>query len=180
MPDIGTADGLPVVVWIHGGGYEYYSHVIALLAVDNSSRRYDSGNVTAYPPADLVTDSQNRAIAVSIQYRLGAFGKVRLPCQFSAYWNILKAFWLVLPWRERVRWMPGCVRIPRAFQEHFSHLIFGIVDQNFALQWVQKYVRAGIVPIEFSIWLNATIDVTDLVCTSLGCRLVASDLGFGH
>jgi hypothetical protein len=26
VPDIGTADGLPVVVWIHGGGYGYRSH----------------------------------------------------------------------------------------------------------------------------------------------------------
>lgn len=65
-----------MVVWIHGGGYGYHSYAIALI-IDTSMRRYESGSVTLYPPADLVTDSQNRAIAVSIQYRLGAFGKVR-------------------------------------------------------------------------------------------------------
>jgi len=55
VPNIGTATGLPVVVFIHGGGYE-------------------QKNAALYPPAELVADSQNRAIALSIQYRLGAFG----------------------------------------------------------------------------------------------------------
>ncbi|KIM92462.1 hypothetical protein PILCRDRAFT_57046 [Piloderma croceum F 1598] len=57
---------LPVVVWIHGGGY-------------------DLGGAAMYPQASLVADSQNRAIAVTIQYRLGAFGNVCPPFQFSVY-----------------------------------------------------------------------------------------------
>ncbi|KIM79125.1 hypothetical protein PILCRDRAFT_568262 [Piloderma croceum F 1598] len=55
VPDIGMVDGLPVVVWIHGGGYQ-------------------EGNIATLPHADLVTDSQNHVIVVYIQYRLGAFG----------------------------------------------------------------------------------------------------------
>ena len=75
VPDIKTADELPVVVFIHGGGYEYRSHSHCAF-IDNFRFRYKGGNISLYPQADLVTESQNHAIAVFMQYRLGAFGKV--------------------------------------------------------------------------------------------------------
>ncbi|KZP26483.1 alpha beta-hydrolase [Athelia psychrophila] len=55
VPNFGTASELPVVVFIHGGGYV-------------------SGSVAAYPQTDLTVDSGNNAIVVLIQYRLGVFG----------------------------------------------------------------------------------------------------------
>ncbi|KAI0315765.1 alpha/beta-hydrolase [Amylostereum chailletii] len=51
----GRGAPLPVVVWIHGGGY-------------------DSGNVSLYPLQTFVHDSNYSLISVGIQYRLGAFG----------------------------------------------------------------------------------------------------------
>jgi len=86
VPEIGTAVGLPVVVWIHGGGYS-------------------QGNISQYPGQNLVTDSHNRVIAVTIQYRLGAFG-------FLAGHEV----------------------------QTRGALNAGLLDQNFALQWIQKYV----------------------------------------
>ncbi|KAL0579413.1 hypothetical protein V5O48_002584 [Marasmius crinis-equi] len=47
--------GLPVVVWIHGGGYVF-------------------GNASQFQAADLVRDSANSVVSVVIQYRLGLFG----------------------------------------------------------------------------------------------------------
>ncbi|PBK93167.1 alpha/beta-hydrolase [Armillaria gallica] len=46
---------LPVVVWIHGGGYV-------------------TGSAIEFPGNDLVRESGDRVIAVVIQYRLGLFG----------------------------------------------------------------------------------------------------------
>ncbi|KAK0239582.1 Alpha/Beta hydrolase protein [Armillaria nabsnona] len=46
---------LPVVVWIHGGGYV-------------------TGGANEFPGNDLVRESGDRVIAVVIQYRLGLFG----------------------------------------------------------------------------------------------------------
>ncbi|KAF8442075.1 Alpha/Beta hydrolase protein [Boletus edulis BED1] len=50
-----TVGGLPVLVWIHGGGYE-------------------EGYAAWYNGADLIIDSLNTVVVVVIQYRLGAFG----------------------------------------------------------------------------------------------------------
>ncbi|KAG8212819.1 Carboxylesterase [Butyriboletus roseoflavus] len=50
-----TIGGLPVLVWIHGGGYE-------------------AGYAAEYNGADLLADSLNTMVVVVIQYRLGAFG----------------------------------------------------------------------------------------------------------
>ncbi|KIM79128.1 hypothetical protein PILCRDRAFT_74653 [Piloderma croceum F 1598] len=94
VPDIGMVDGLPVVVWIHGGGYGYHSHHLG-------------GNISVFPQEDLVVDSQNHVIVVSIQYRLGAFG-------FLAGPSVKKS----------------------------GALNAGLLDQHFALQWVQQYYLA--------------------------------------
>ncbi|KAH7928320.1 alpha/beta-hydrolase [Leucogyrophana mollusca] len=50
-----TTGGLPVVVWIHGGGYV-------------------SGYSASYDGADLLNHSSNGVVAVVLQYRLGVFG----------------------------------------------------------------------------------------------------------
>jgi len=49
------AGGLPVVVWIHGGGYIL-------------------GSANLYNGADLIINSNYGVITVVIQYRLGLFG----------------------------------------------------------------------------------------------------------
>ncbi|KAG9225175.1 hypothetical protein CCMSSC00406_0007414 [Pleurotus cornucopiae] len=46
---------LPVIVWIHGGGYI-------------------SGSAASSNGADLISEAKNGVVAVSIQYRLGIFG----------------------------------------------------------------------------------------------------------
>ncbi|KAH7906752.1 Alpha/Beta hydrolase protein [Hygrophoropsis aurantiaca] len=50
-----TGGGLPVVFWIHGGGY-------------------DSGSAAAYNGTDLIMEAEGGVIVVVTQYRLGAFG----------------------------------------------------------------------------------------------------------
>ncbi|KAG9310069.1 Alpha/Beta hydrolase protein [Chiua virens] len=83
---VNPAAGLPVVVWIHGGGY-----------VSLSGDFYDGSK--------LVFQSQNSVISVVINYRLGLFG-----------------------------FLPGqAVKSGGAPNA-------GLLDQNFALQWVQQHV----------------------------------------
>ncbi|KAG9316092.1 Alpha/Beta hydrolase protein [Chiua virens] len=81
-----SAGGLPVLVWIHGGGYE-----AGYAAEDNG--------------ADLLADSLNTMVVVVIQYRLGAFGFLS--------GNEIKA--------------QGALNA-------------GLLDQTFALQWVQDHI----------------------------------------
>ncbi|KAI9457054.1 Alpha/Beta hydrolase protein [Boletus coccyginus] len=79
--------GLPVLVWIHGGGYGL-------------------GYAAQYNGVDLVADSLNTVVVVVvIQYRLGAFGFLS--------GNEIKA--------------QGALNA-------------GLLDQAFALQWVQDYI----------------------------------------
>jgi hypothetical protein len=52
---VAMAGGLPVIVWIHGGGYI-------------------QGSANLYNGADLIMDSNYGVITVVIQYRLGLFG----------------------------------------------------------------------------------------------------------
>ncbi|KAI0475603.1 alpha/beta-hydrolase [Xylariaceae sp. FL0804] len=82
-----SSAGLPVLVWIHGGGYGF-------------------GNGTQ-DMTEIINANDNGFLAVSIQYRLGAFG-------FLA--------------SEEVR-SDGVVNA-------------GLLDQMFALQWVQTYISA--------------------------------------
>ncbi|KAF9064636.1 Alpha/Beta hydrolase protein [Rhodocollybia butyracea] len=46
---------LPVLVWIHGGGYAF-------------------GDAAMYPGSDIITEAHNEIVLVIIQYRLGVFG----------------------------------------------------------------------------------------------------------
>ncbi|KAJ7507092.1 Alpha/Beta hydrolase protein [Mycena galericulata] len=94
-----TKDLLPVVVYIHGGGY-------------------DAGSATLYPVHDFVTLSDFGVVAVAVQYRLGVFGF--LPGKKIKDWGDLNA---------------------------------GLLDQNFALQWVQKHISSfGGDPTKVTIW----------------------------
>ncbi|KAJ6462025.1 Alpha/Beta hydrolase protein [Mycena vitilis] len=54
-PAVNSTASLPTIVWIHGGGYVL-------------------GSASQYNGADLVQDSNNEAVVVVIQYRLGLFG----------------------------------------------------------------------------------------------------------
>jgi carboxylesterase type B len=85
VPNIATADGLPVMVYIHAGGHVYHSYLAVCLLIDHFLQRYQTGNISGYPQANLIADSQNRVITVFMQYRLGAFGNVSLLLRFHVY-----------------------------------------------------------------------------------------------
>ncbi|KIJ62991.1 hypothetical protein HYDPIDRAFT_93630 [Hydnomerulius pinastri MD-312] len=94
-----TAGGLPVVVWIHGGGYV-------------------SGYAANYDGTDLIKNSGYGVVSVVIQYRLGLFGF--LSGNEVAEGGALNA---------------------------------GLLDQNAALEWVQKYISTfGGDPAKVTIW----------------------------
>ncbi|KAI0173305.1 putative carboxylesterase [Hypoxylon sp. FL1284] len=80
-----NATNLPVLVWIHGGGYSVFGAV--------------------YDPSDWLNANDNGFIVVEMQYRLGAFGYLASPD--------VKAN---------------------------GQLNAGLLDQRFALEWVQQYI----------------------------------------
>ncbi|GLB44902.1 putative type-B carboxylesterase lipase family protein [Lyophyllum shimeji] len=84
---------LPVVVWIHGGGY-----------MSGSASGFNGADI--YDGKDLIRESNNGVVVVVIQYRLGVFG--------------------FLPGKEVKK--NGALNV-------------GLLDQQFALQWVQKNIR---------------------------------------
>ncbi|KAG1838524.1 Alpha/Beta hydrolase protein [Suillus subalutaceus] len=91
--------GLPVVVFIHGGGYI-------------------EGAASEFSGADLIIDSSYGVITVLVQYRLGLFG-----------------------------FLPG-----EAVKEGGA-LNAGLLDQKYALQWVQSYISSfGGDPTKVTIW----------------------------
>ncbi|KAG2751792.1 alpha/beta-hydrolase [Suillus brevipes Sb2] len=93
------AGGLPVVVWIHGGGYI-------------------EGAASTFNGADLIKESNYGVVTVLVQYRLGLFGFLS---------------------GEAVK--------------QGGALNAGILDQNYALQWVQAYIsNFGGDPTKVTIW----------------------------
>jgi len=89
---------LPVVFWIHGGGYE-------------------AGNADM-TGEDLVHNAQDGIVAVLIQYRLGVFGFL------------------------------GGAEVAKN-----GNVNAGLLDQQFALQWVQQHIsKFGGDPNEVTIW----------------------------
>ncbi|KAI5117711.1 hypothetical protein M0805_003200 [Coniferiporia weirii] len=91
--------GLPVVVWIHGGGYVF-----------GGAAQYDGG--------DLIKDANGGVVVVEIQYRLGLFG-----------------------------FLPGS-----KMKKHGA-LNAGLLDQEFALKWVQQHIsNFGGDPKKVTIW----------------------------
>ncbi|THH19417.1 hypothetical protein EW146_g1764 [Bondarzewia mesenterica] len=90
---------LPVVFWIHSGGY-------------------DGGNNSAFPVQDFVKQSNYGVVSVQVQYRLGLFG-----------------------------FMPG------QQVKDGGDLNVGLLDQQFALQWVQDHIASfGGDPQKVTIW----------------------------
>ncbi|KAL7928897.1 Alpha/Beta hydrolase protein [Trichoderma chlorosporum] len=79
------AENLPVLVWIHGGGYSVFS--------------------ATYDPSAMIETNNNSFIVVEIQYRLGAFGQ-----------------------------------LASAEVHQHGKLNAGLLDQRFALEWVQKHI----------------------------------------
>ncbi|KAK0482566.1 Alpha/Beta hydrolase protein [Armillaria novae-zelandiae] len=95
----GPGKSLPVVVWIHGGGYFL-------------------GSASSFDGNNLIRESGNGIVAMIIQYRLGLFG-------FLAG-ETVKAN---------------------------GRLNAGLLDQQFALQWVQEHIaKFGDDPSGVTIW----------------------------
>ncbi|EPS95764.1 hypothetical protein FOMPIDRAFT_1032719 [Fomitopsis schrenkii] len=96
---IPSGANLPVVVWIHGGGYI-------------------AGAANTFTGQDIIKESDYGVVTVIIQYRLGLFG-------FLAGSEV-KA--------------NGALNV-------------GLLDQNFALQWVQEHITSfGGDPTRVTIW----------------------------
>ncbi|KAF4614038.1 hypothetical protein D9613_008113 [Agrocybe pediades] len=96
---LGQRKNLPVVFWIHGGGYIL-------------------GSATGFDGNDLIRESGEGVVVVVIQYRLGVFGF--LPGQKVKDGGALNA---------------------------------GLLDQQFALKWVQEHIRDfGGNPNKVTIW----------------------------
>ncbi|KXN84321.1 Lipase 4 [Leucoagaricus sp. SymC.cos] len=92
-------ENLPVIVWIHGGGYM-------------------AGSAFGFDGDDLIREAGGGVVAVIIQYRLGVFGF--LPGQKVHDGGVLNA---------------------------------GLLDQQFALRWVQQHIRKfGGDPAKVAIW----------------------------
>ncbi|KAJ7909694.1 Alpha/Beta hydrolase protein [Mycena leptocephala] len=90
---------LPVLVWIHGGGYL-------------------AGQASAYNGEDVINQSNRGLVVVLIQYRLGVFG-----------------------------FLPG------AKVKANGALNAGLLDQDFALRWVNKHItKFGGDPSKVTIW----------------------------
>ncbi|KAK1229851.1 hypothetical protein PQX77_007069 [Marasmius sp. AFHP31] len=97
--DSTPAENLPVIVWIHGGGYI-------------------QGGLPGYNGGDIISQSKGGVVVVTIQYRLGLFG-------FLAG-NEVHA--------------DGALNA-------------GLLDQNFALRWVNKHIsKFGGDPEQVTIW----------------------------
>ncbi|KAJ7144316.1 Alpha/Beta hydrolase protein [Mycena epipterygia] len=96
----GVPEGpLPVIVWIHGGGYL-------------------SGSASMYRGTDLLQQSNRGVVVVTIQYRLGVFG-----------------------------FLPG------AEVKKNGTLNAGLLDQEFALRWVNQHIsKFGGDPEKVTIW----------------------------
>ncbi|KAK0441068.1 Alpha/Beta hydrolase protein [Armillaria borealis] len=122
---------LPVVVWIHGGGYV-------------------AGSASTFDGNDLIRESGNGVVAVIIQYRLGLFG-------FLAG-EVVKAN---------------------------GRLNAGLLDQQFALQWVQEHIaKFGGDPGRVTIWgesageSSMSCPVRILLCVGAGSvlqQVIAND-----
>ncbi|KAJ7470971.1 Alpha/Beta hydrolase protein [Mycena latifolia] len=92
-------ENLPVLVWIHGGGYL-------------------AGQASAYTGEDVINQSNRGIVLVIIQYRLGLFG-----------------------------FLPG------AEVKKNGALNAGLLDQDFALRWVNKHIaKFGGDPSKVTIW----------------------------
>ncbi|KAJ7146722.1 Alpha/Beta hydrolase protein [Mycena epipterygia] len=90
---------LPVLVWIHGGGYL-------------------AGQASAYNGEDVINQSNRGIVLVIIQYRLGVFG-----------------------------FLPG------AEVKKNGALNAGLLDQDFALRWVNRHInKFGGDPSKVTIW----------------------------
>ncbi|KAF8868623.1 Alpha/Beta hydrolase protein [Infundibulicybe gibba] len=86
---------LPVVVWIHGGGY-----------MEGSASMTLPGTGAIYDGDDLIREANSGIVAVIIQYRLGVFG-----------------------------FLPG-TKVKQG-----GTLNVGLLDQDFALRWVQEHIH---------------------------------------
>ncbi|KAF8869965.1 alpha beta-hydrolase [Infundibulicybe gibba] len=90
-----STQNLPVVVWIHGGGYMQGGASLTLPGTD-----------VIYDGNDLIREANGGVVAVIIQYRLGVFG-----------------------------FLPG-TKVKEG-----GALNAGLLDQEFALRWVQKHIH---------------------------------------
>jgi len=106
----------------------FYSQITQSFPIlHHGSGGYILGNLTAFKTNgnDLVRNSGGNVVVVAIQYRLGVFGF--LPGQKVKDGGVLNAgLCTCCPYED----VPTC----------YSPLSY-LVDQQFALKWVQKYVR---------------------------------------
>ena len=103
----GKADGLPVLVWIHGGGYAIILQGSSTtLILNRTAFRYDSGSNAFYPVELFVRDSGYKLISINIQYRLAAFGVYGRIFGVCPQLNVPER---ILGWKgSKTPWRPQC------------------------------------------------------------------------
>ena len=105
-----------MLVWIHGGGYDSYAFCTVDVCSLWSLRSYAQDSANTYPGEDLVQESGYGVIVVTVQYRLGLFGRFILLLGKSLR-RSLQIFRLPLSFNQR------SVRVPVAcLQTHCSEL----------------------------------------------------------
>ena len=67
---------MPVVFWIHGGGYVVSTQISTLHL--NVPISYVSGMALGSDGGDLIREAGGGVVAVTIEYRLGVFGALHL------------------------------------------------------------------------------------------------------
>lgn len=77
-----SAKKLPVLVWIHGGGWDRgWFRAAAVLGADPSS---PDNSAREFDPTPMIQFANGSFISVIIQYRLGAFGFLNSPQMAAA------------------------------------------------------------------------------------------------
>jgi carboxylesterase type B len=116
---------LPVVVWIHGYvPTPLWTSVISIYQFTMGG--YIEGNASMYNGNDLIREAGGGIVAVVIQYRLGLFG-------FLAGEKVKEGGAL----NSGLCTYPGFRK-----EERQRYNLYNTVDQQAALQWVQKHVSA--------------------------------------